>query len=313
MGRHHRTLDSRLRALYGWSSKQAVGRNCVGLLKSRLPIPLEEVERELLRTGHWIGEVEQERHDSSRIAVATHWVTLVEKDPRTPRVIETQTDITARLKMQRELEAANLRLKSMTVELERSNEDLEEFARITSHDLAAPLTSSRWLVDLMQLRHADRLDQDGKACLQQISNSLQQMSLLVDSILAHARVGKSAISTAQPTDANQALEIAIESCRKNIELTHAMIRRDVLPAVLIEPHALTQVFQNLLSNALKYRHRDRQPEVHVSARWSGSSCEFRFQDNGIGVDPAWLSGFLSHINVTRGPKPRGAVWAWPPA
>ena len=163
MGRHHRTLDSRLRALYGWSSKQAVGRNCVGLLKSRLPIPLEEVERELLRTGHWIGEVEQERHDSSRIAVATHWVTLVEKDPRTPRVIETQTDITARLKMQRELEAANLRLKSMTVELERSNEDLEEFARITSHDLAAPLTSSRWLVDLMQLRHADRLDQDGKA------------------------------------------------------------------------------------------------------------------------------------------------------
>src|SRR5881398_3292592 len=77
--------------LYGWSSKQAVGRNCVGLLKSRLPIPLEEVERELLRTGQWVGEVEQERHDRSRIAVATHWVTLVEKDPRTPRVIETQT------------------------------------------------------------------------------------------------------------------------------------------------------------------------------------------------------------------------------
>ena len=274
--------------LYGWQAEEAKGRICQDLLKTKFPISLEQIQAELLERGHWIGEVEHTRQDDTQLAIATHWVLLNNDKDEPLVVIETQTDITVRSQAQREAESANRQLHNMALELERSNEELEEFARIASHDLSSPITSTRWLVDLLAARHSNQLTPDAQAILQQIAQGLERMSNLVEGILAHAQVGRTLIAQTQPTSANAALKSAIENLCKDIEISGATINSADLPQLEIDPQALSQLFQNLLSNALKYRSPDRPPVVNLVAVREDSMWLFSVKDNGIGIEPDWL-------------------------
>lgn len=269
--------------LYGWTAKEAVGQIAHVLLKATFPEPLDRIQEQLRAAGTWKGELEHVKRDASRVLVSTHWVLSRDNTDDPPRVIETHTDITDRLQMQVELEAVNERLKRMTLELERSNEELEEFARITSHDLSAPITSTRWLVDLLSSRHGAQLDPSGQECLTQVSRGLERMAGLVEAVLAHAQVGKSAIGSPVTTQAETALAIAVDNLQKDIESSGAVIRHDPLPELLIQPQALSQLFQNLLSNAIKYRRSETRPSIEISATPEGSMWLIRFKDNGIGI------------------------------
>ncbi len=275
--------------LYGWTAEEAVGHVCHELLQAIFPVPLEQIQQQLLLSRMWKGEVEHMRRNGTRVSISTHWALLTDAENEPPlTVIETQTDVTARFQMQRELEAANERLKSMANELERSNVELEEFARIASHDLSAPITSTRWLVDLLSSRHSGQLDAEGKKCLQQISQGLERMGDLVQAVLAHAQVGRSAIGSAEAVDSGQALAAALENLRRDVETSHATIDHDALPPLNIESQALTQLFQNLLSNAIKYRRPGVPPVIKVSATRQGPMWLIGVQDNGMGIEPEWF-------------------------
>jgi light-regulated signal transduction histidine kinase (bacteriophytochrome) len=202
--------------------------------------------------------------------------------------------------MQEELEAVNDRLKRMAVELERSNEELEEFARIASHDLSAPITSTRWLVDLLSTRHAEKLDPSGRDCLKQVSQGLERMAGLVEAVLAHAQLGKSAIGSSVTTQAQTALEIALDNLRKDIESSDAVIRHDPLPELLIEQQALSQLFQNLLLNAIKYRRPDARPVIEISVVREGSMWLIGVRDNGIGIQPEWFERIFQPMQRLHG-------------
>ncbi|MBV8552595.1 MAG: PAS domain S-box protein [Acidobacteriaceae bacterium] len=273
--------------LYGWTAQEAVGQVSHTLLRTTYPAPLEEIHQHLLATGMWQGELRQFRRDGSPVYVAAHWVLLSDDADEPISIISTHTDITARLKMQQELEAVNERLKKMAQELERSNEELEEFARIASHDLSAPITSTRWLVDLLTTRHAKNLDPEGQKCLKQISVGLERMADLVEAVLTHARVGKSAIGSAESVNAEDALAIAIENLQRDVQTTGAEISYDTLPELLIQAQPLAQLFQNLLSNAIKYRPPNAPPVIHVSADREGVLWRVAVRDNGIGIEPEW--------------------------
>ncbi|MBV8705812.1 MAG: PAS domain S-box protein [Acidobacteriaceae bacterium] len=274
--------------LYGWTAQEAVGQICQEFLKSKFPAPLEEINRQMRETGVWKGELEHARRDGTRLSIAATWV-LLQDDPDEPgMVIETQTDVSERSQMRRELEAANEQLQKIKGELERSNEELEEFARITSHDLSAPITSTRWLADLLASRHSAQLDEEGKRCVQQISQGLARMADLVEGILAHARVGRSPIRDSHRTEAEEALAIALENLRKDVETRGAIIQHDPLPIVQVELRAVSQLFQNLLSNALKYQRPNVPPSVQVSVVKQNEMWKFAVRDNGIGIEPEWL-------------------------
>ncbi len=133
-----------------------MGRSASELLQTTYPQSLEHINETLLDAGVWQGELGQLKRDGTPVTVSASWVLLSDPDDEHRSIIATHTDITARLQMQRELEAVNERLKSMAVELERSNEELGEFASIASHDLSAPITSTRWLVDLLSMRYGAR-------------------------------------------------------------------------------------------------------------------------------------------------------------
>jgi PAS domain S-box-containing protein len=273
--------------LYGWTAEEASGKIADALLETVFPAPYSEIERHLVEFGMWQGEIQQIRKDRVPVFVSAEWVLLAHDKDADPLVIATHTDITSRLRMQRDIESANERLKRMTIELERSNEELEEFARIASHDLRAPLTTSRWLIDLLRIRNSAQLDEDGRTCIKQIASGLERMSDLVDAILAHAQVGHSAIGSLEETDTQTALAAAIENLRSDIAKSRAIIRYDNLPPVAIQHLALTQLFQNLLGNAIKYRRNDVPPEIRITARPEGTSCLLAVQDNGIGIEPEW--------------------------
>jgi PAS domain S-box-containing protein len=272
--------------LFGWSAEEAIGQRAHELLQTAFPIPLEQIYEQLHEKGTWSGELKHVRRDGTPVFVSTTWNLHTEGDQ--PVVIETCTDITGRLEVQHRLEAANRRLQEMARELERSNEELEEFARIASHDLSAPITSTRWLVDALRMRHGSKLDADGQELLQHISQSLERMSDMVDAVLAHARVGTSAIGTPEATDAEEALAVAIDNLRRDIELSGARITHDPLPRLPIDPQALTQLFQNLLSNAVKYRRHDVPLTIHITVSDEGSLWKIGVHDNGIGVEPEWF-------------------------
>lgn len=275
--------------LYGWTEQEAVGRVANDLLGTVAPGFDTNSRQQLLSDGSWQGELQQKRKDGSVVYVSANWTLLSDGSDEQPTVICTHTDITPRLEMQRELEKANERLKAMALELERSNADLEEFARIASHDLSAPLTSARWLVDLLSSRHGQRLDADGKSCLQQITLGLARMSDLIEAILAHALVGKQPISGTEPIGAAEALHMAISNLQKDINTSGATVICGYLPKLLIEPQPLTQLFQNLLSNAIKYRRPDVPPRVSVEfSRDDSRLWRLSVQDNGIGIEPEWL-------------------------
>ena len=215
-------------------------------------------------------------------------------------------DVTAKIGIQRELESANERLKIMAVELERSNQELEEFARIASHDLSAPITSTRWLVELLATRHGESLDESGRKCLRQISQGLDRMGDLVEAILSHARVGKNAISSAGFTHAEDALGAAVDALSKDIDVSGAKIDYSSLPEVAVEPQALGQLFQNILANAIKYRRNEQAPHIRISALHENGAWRFCVEDNGIGIETEWLERIFQPMQRRNGVEVAGS-------
>src|SRR5579884_78059 len=247
--------------LYGWTAAEAVGANSWALLNTTFPQSVESIKDQLLRSGFWRGELGQTRRDGSYVYVSADWVLFSNEKGEPSTVICTHTDITPRLQIQGELEVANAQLEKMTLELERSNSELEEFARIASHDLSAPITSTRWLVDLLSAKHGKNLNEDGQKILKQIATGLQRMGELIDAVLQHATIGTAPIGSAEGSDSSAALLAAMENLRRDIETSEANISYGELPAVPITLQAMTQLFQNLLSNAIKYRKPQTAPQV----------------------------------------------------
>ncbi len=292
--------------LYGWTAHEAVGKNVDELLNAEYPSALQQIHEQLLLSGIWQGDLQLQKRDGTRIWVSTYWVLLPDSGEELPSVIETHVDLSARVLMQEELETANQRLRSMADELERSNEELEEFARIASHDLSAPLTSTRWLVDLLASRHGKDLNPEGKKYLQQIAQGLERMSDLVEAVLMHARLGRTPIQTSAAVPAEDALAIALENLRSHVETSGATITHDSLPDVQIDAQALNQLFQNLLSNAIKYRRQGERPAIHVSAARQGAMCLFSVRDNGIGIAREWFERIFLPMQRAHGIEVAGS-------
>ncbi len=208
--------------------------------------------------------------------------------------------------MERKLDLSNERFRQIAAELERSNEELEEFARIASHDLSAPITTARWLTDLLASRHAQQLDQDGLTCLRQLSSSLERMSELIEAVLAHALAGKGAISAQKQADADAALSAAIENLRRDIATSGTTLEHGPLPKLHIQPQALTQLFQNLLSNAIKYRRPGVPPKVEIQAFREGAHWKIAVRDNGLGLEKDWFERIFLPLQRRHGSHIKGS-------
>ena len=180
---------------------------------------------------------------------------------------------------------ANANLRAHATELQRSNSELEQFAYVASHDLQEPLRKVASFSQLLQRRYAGKLDARADQYIEFAVDGAKRMQALINDLLAYSRVGRSDREPALvPSDA--ALTQARANLAEQIEETGATIETGHLPLVLAELPLLIAVFQNLLSNALKFS-GGKPPRVVVTVRRDEPFWLFSFSDNGIGIEPEY--------------------------
>ena len=186
-------------------------------------------------------------------------------------------DISERRRAERELAAA-------AVELERSNAELEKFGAIAAHDLSEPLRVIAGFGELLRARYATQLDADGIGFLAAITDATTRMRQLIDDLLAYARVGRE--TSREPVACAEVVEQTLAGLARRCEETGAVVTVGPLPTVRADGSQLGQLFQNLISNALKFLD-DVPPEVHVSAEREEGAWRFSVRDNGPGIEPQY--------------------------
>ena len=169
-------------------------------------------------------------------------------------------------------------------ELARSNAELEQFAYVASHDLQEPLRMVASYVGLLERRYRGRLDSDADDFIEFAVDGARRMQALLNGLLDLSRVGTRGREP-EPTESEAVLRDALINLEQAIGQAGAEVSHDPLPTVLGDRVQLTQLFQNLISNAVKFN-ASRRPRVVVTARRAGSMWEFGVADNGIGIDPA---------------------------
>ncbi|MEU8323127.1 ATP-binding protein [Nonomuraea sp. NPDC048881] len=170
-------------------------------------------------------------------------------------------------------------------ELRRSNGELEQFAYVASHDLQEPLRKVASFTQMLEQRYGPQLDDRARQYIHYAVDGAKRMQLLINDLLDFSRVGRVS-GERMPTDSGGALDRALENLSATIEDTGATVTRDDLPVVEGNRTQLTQLFQNLVENAIKFRSED-PPRVRLTAERKGDMWEFSCSDNGIGVDPKY--------------------------
>lgn len=208
-----------------------------------------------------------------------------------------------------QLQQQNQQLQQLNGELIRSNQDLEEFARIASHDLRSPLQTIKAFGQLFCQKYQGLLDDKADHYMNRILEAGDRMEKLIQDLLNYSRVETQGAEF-EPTDCNQVIESVLANLDSVIQQRGAMITCEHLPIVMADGIQLVQLFQNLISNALKFCSPEVAPEIKIAAQLrpnsSSSSYEsaivppippeptefnkwvFRVQDNGIGIESAYF-------------------------
>ncbi len=202
------------------------------------------------------------------------------------RMIGIAIDVTERKQAEMALERQARELERRTAELTRSNAELEQFAYVVSHDLRSPLVSIGGCTQLLT-REVRELTPEGRELLAIIQASTARLSELIRSLLDYSRIGSRQIS-AEACDLNNVVAAVCQGIRSAIGASDARIEIERLPVVRGDKVLLSQVFQNLIENAIKYR-RQNPVEISISGRADDSEAVLTVRDNGIGIDPSHFS------------------------
>ncbi len=215
------------------------------------------------------------RQSGEKAVVSARNIPMIEKN----LMISTVWDVTAYNTAQKELEVT-------IAELRRSNRELEQFAYVASHDLQEPLRMIGSYVQLLARRYRGRLDAEADEFIDFAVEGAVRMQKLINDLLAFSRVGRQSEAFA-PVDCNQILATVTQDLQESIAEVGATIHVEPLPRVQGDASQLTQVFQNLLANALKF-HGPNPPQILISAKKQGGDWVFAVRDNGIGIDPQYF-------------------------
>ncbi|GAA4522640.1 sensor histidine kinase [Nonomuraea ferruginea] len=170
-------------------------------------------------------------------------------------------------------------------ELRRSNGELEQFAYVASHDLQEPLRKVASFTQMLEQRYENELDDRARQYIHYAVDGAKRMQLLINDLLDFSRVGRVGGEKA-PMDSGVAVRAALDNLSAAIEDAGATVTTGELPRVTGSPSQLTQLFQNLIENAVKFR-GDEPPQVRIEAVERDGMWEFSCSDNGIGVDPKY--------------------------
>jgi signal transduction histidine kinase len=212
--------------------------------------------------------------------------------PIVPEVLRAKVRVYVDLfRKTRELHLLNRNLEDLvaerTTELRRSNDDLRQFAVIASHDLQEPLRMISSFVQLLAKRYRGKLDANAEEFIRFAVDGTRRMYELIDDLLMYSRLD-TAGSVNASVDSQMALQRALENLHVAIAESGAIVEHDSLPIVRADESQLVQLLQNLVGNAIKFRHADRKPRIHVGAEPADRMWCLSVRDNGIGIEPRYF-------------------------
>jgi len=171
--------------------------------------------------------------------------------------------------------------------LRRSNEELQQFAYVASHDLQEPLRMVTSYLQLLESRYKDRLDEDAHEFISYAVDGAARMKALINDLLIYSRVD-GAEKDFEEFDAQISLDKALSDLTVVIKDSGAVVTYDPMPSIKADRTQITQLFQNLISNALKFQRGSNVPQVHIGVERKENEWEFCVKDNGIGIAPQYI-------------------------
>jgi PAS domain S-box-containing protein len=269
-------------SIFGYSSSELMGRNVSMLMPSPYHEQHDSYLSNYMHTGNkkiiGIGrEVTGRRKDGTTFPMDL----AVSEVKLEDRVIFTGfvRDITERKRAEEEL------VKTLE-NLKRSNAELEQFAYVASHDLQEPLRMVSNYMNLIERRYKDKLDKDAEEFIGFAVDGAKRMQTLINDLLSFSRVGSRG-KPFEPTPLETILSEALSNLQITIEDTKAEITHDPLPTIMGDKVQMVQLFQNLISNAIKFKNNENNPRVHISAKQKEKEWIISVKDNGIGIDPQY--------------------------
>jgi PAS domain S-box-containing protein len=195
-------------------------------------------------------------------------------------------DISEKKRLEKEIREANITLekkvKQRTAELEIKNKELEQFAYVASHDLQEPLRTTSSFVELLRKQYHGKLDDNADRYIDYVIQASDRMKTLIKDLLDYSRIGREKMF--EPVDCNVAFSAVMADLAKVIKENQAMITADNLPVVNAFPTELKLLFQNLISNSIKFQQPGIAPHIEISTIRENGHWHFKFRDNGIGIE-----------------------------
>lgn len=262
---------------YGWNREQLIGKSIKTIVSPARHAVVDEWHQRC-KQGEKVENVEAlHRKKSGDVIPVLISLSLLRDRKGEPVGIASITKNLSDLKRTEEM------LRAKTEALERSNRDLEEFAYVAAHDLREPLVGIAAYLKVLERRCKGALDSEAQKLVARALDITLRMDSLVQSLLSYSRLGTGPRSF-KPTDCNVALERALSNLRSALEEAGAKVTSDPLPTIMGDPALTIQLFQNLVSNAIKFA-SERPLEIHVGATLEGLNWKFFVKDNGIGIEP----------------------------
>ncbi len=186
------------------------------------------------------------------------------------------------------------KLRHYNIQLKLKNKELEQFTYVASHDLQEPLRTITSYAELLKRQYLGSLDENGKKYLEYVFSSSIRMKKLIKDLLDHSRIGRTHLP--EQIDCNSLLQEVLTDMALTISESNAQIDIQKLPVIMAFPTDLKLLFQNLLTNAIKFRKPNVTPQISIRANVNSKGCTFEIEDNGIGIEKKFQENIFAIFN-----------------
>jgi PAS domain S-box-containing protein len=289
-----RDLDSRIlfwndgaKEMYGYSQDEALNKVSHNLLQTKFPTSIKDLDLELIHKKKWSGELVHTKQDGKQIIIASRQSLKVDDNGNPISFLEINNNISERKIAEIELKIYQENLEEKVIErtkaLELSNKELQQFAYVASHDLKEPLRMITSFLQLLERQYKDKLDENANEFIEFAVNGAKRLDSMINDLLDYSRVANREREF-NNVNFNKVLEQTKLNLKSSINDTNASITYNPLPTLFGDEQLMVQLFQNLISNSIKYRSNET-PKIEISVLKESNHYLFKVEDNGIGMSP----------------------------
>ncbi|RJR30135.1 MAG: PAS domain S-box protein [Desulfobacteraceae bacterium] len=295
--------DRELRYTWAYNQRTARPEEIIGHTDNEIFTPEEAahfiaIKRRVLEENIELREQMWLNRPSGRIFLDLYWEPIHDDWGNVTGVGSATVDLTPIKRVEEALRESEQKYKSLsselevrvqarTAELERKNEELQEFAFVASHDLNEPLRKIQTFGSFLEVKGADRLNEELRDYISRITKSANRMQELLAALLSYSRIEAKGVEF-RPTPLDDVVRDAITDMEVGIKAAGARLSVESLPTVMGDPNQIRQMFQNLIGNAIKYRRNGVTTAIRIRGEQSDGSCRILVEDNGIGFDEKYL-------------------------